>query len=649
MAKRTTAGRKPQKAAADPHARVRQLYQALAQGQAPAVEREVRRHLRKHPADVVMLRVLGASLFLQGRSAEAVDPLRRSLKIDPNHAQSWDRLGISLDARGEHDEAAQAYAKALALDPSQPTSWTNAAQNAQQRGDYDEAERLAREGLQRAPEEPELLLALARALHWQKRYPEALNAVHEARRVQPDNAVALELEAKVLADLDRIPESLERRRGLVKRQPKKASYRDKLISELIRENRIDEAVHWLEEPRTGKVLSPGRHLFLTGRIAEARGQNHEALRAYAEAIEHDPVDNDPVRRYVMLSHVEPDAPVSVRLRAQAEDAERKVEYRAKDAYLLGKIHWDAGEYDTAMDWLARGNALFREHVGSTQALDRDGPFCAAGQVLSSFSAERLRAGEPAICDDTRPVFVLGMPRSGKTLIESILAGHSEVAAAGESNDLMALFRELMDDWGDIRLDPAAVRARLEAAPRESLERLCAEYLERLARFGPDTTHIVQTLPFYLPLVGALHMLLPNARFIFCRRDPEDLGLSCYAKDFVSHYLVYAADLYETGREIRACEQLMAHWQAALPEGTALTIDYETLVREPDETAAQLFRHIGLEPVPFADDDDAHAGSTSFALTAHTPGRPRTDFIGIAEPVRAYLEPLRRGYEDGPGW
>jgi hypothetical protein len=199
------------------------------------------------------------------------------------------------------------------------------------------------------------------------------------------------------------------------------------------------------------------------------------------------------------------------------------------------------------------------------------------ETFSSSLFERLRGGgDPS----SRPVFVIGMPRSGTTLVEQILASHPLVAGAGEL-PAMRLAVESLGDYPDA----------IAGLARDSLAALGRQYLQRTAKLS-TRPHLVDKMPANFLYAGLIHLILPNARIINCRRDAADTCLSCYTKLFAAEQL-FSYDLAELGSFHRAYERLTAHWRAMLPADRFIDVDYESVVDDLPAQARRLTDWLGI--------------------------------------------------------
>ena len=248
-------------------------------------------------------------------------------------------------------------------------------------------------------------------------------------------------------------------------------------------------------------------------------------------------------------------------------------------FALHKVLEEQGRWAEAMDHLIAANAIQRRR----SPYDEADALGLMDRVRAAFDSDRLAAlagsGEPC----PKPIFIVGMPRSGTTLVEQVLAAHPDVAAGGE---LTTLGEVVMEGAGG---GPATLDAlRLQAMGRR--------YIELVSAMGPGARRFTDKMPGNFVLIGMIRLMLPGAHIIHVRRDPIDTCLSCFSKLFTRGQ-PFANDLGELGRYYRGYRALMAHWRRTLPPGAMLEIDYEDLVSDFPAQAARLLAHCGLEWSP----------------------------------------------------
>jgi hypothetical protein len=204
--------------------------------------------------------------------------------------------------------------------------------------------------------------------------------------------------------------------------------------------------------------------------------------------------------------------------------------------------------------------------------------------MSAFDAARLANGPRAQNQDPAPVFIVGMPRSGTTLCEQILAAHGDVHGAGERTALAQLFSRLGGNAPD-------ALTRIAALDAAALDEAALRYLEELHAIAPTKTRIVDKMPGNEMYLGLAALMLPGAKIIHCVRDPRDIGLSIWTFRFHGEH-PYAHDLADLGWTIAQRSRMMAHWRAALPN-PILTVALHDWVRDFDDTLARVLAHLNL--------------------------------------------------------
>ena len=449
----------------------------------------------------------------------------------------------------------------------------------QRAGALGEAERLYAQALALQPGLVPALCNRGAALRELERPAEALASFEEALKLQPDHLFALNNRGVALIDLGRPLEALASFERAIALKPDYAEAH----------NNRGRALASLEpgaDPAEA-LASFDRAIALRPDYAEAwdskgvllaeLGRLHEAEQAVEQSIAIEPRR---VRGYYHLAEMrrlQPSDPILAAMRALAGDARLHEGDRIELDFALARAFDDMGEPQLAFERLVEGNALNRRRIAYDEA-EALGVLQRIGQAFNAARMAARRAGDPS----ATPVFVVGMPRSGTTLVEQILAGHPGVAAVGES-------RALPDAM--LAQDLASPETAAQASD-DALAALGADYLRRVRTLAPEADRIVDKRPDNFRFAGLIALALPNARIVHVRRDARDVCLSCFFKLF-GQGAPYACDLGELGRYHLAYAALMAHWRATLPPGVLLEVDYEALVGDLEGQARRILDHCGL--------------------------------------------------------
>lgn len=366
----------------------------------------------------------------------------------------------------------------------------------------------------------------------------------------------------------------------------------------------------------------GEALQALGRIGEARAAFERAVALAPRVVHH---------HYALaqLSRFEPGDPRLAPLEGfAAEIGSLSDPERGELHFALGKAYDELGRTAEAFKHLAAGNVLRRRHV----QYDEAGMLTLLGAMASAFTVDAIATLKGGGNPSELPVFVVGMPRSGTTLVEQILASHPGAFGAGE---LMYL-HELLGQ-GHLGADFPDSMARLKAA---DFRRFGDFYVTRLRAEAPQAIRIVDKLPANFMLCGLIGCALPNAHIVHVRRDPLDTCFSCYANLF-SQNIDYSYDLGELGRYYRAYETLMDHWRRVLPEGAILDVSYEALVADFETEARRIVAYAGLpwNEACLSFHRTRRVVHTLSAAQVREPIYARS--VGRAGAYASYLAPLRR--------
>jgi tetratricopeptide (TPR) repeat protein len=491
----------------------------------------------------------GVEQHRAGRIEQALALYQRVLAANPNHADAHNNLGVVLAALDRTDAAVAHYERAIVLKPGYAEAHNNLALTLDRLGKIHAALTHYQRALSLNPSYAEAYnnLGLTLAAHGKM----AAAALHYERAIalKPLYAEAHNNLGIALTALGRIDAALEHYARAVTLKPDYAEAHNNLGVALTTLGRLDEAlVHYNEAIRCRPAYAEAH--FNRAEIRTFRKSDLElaALEALAQR-DGLPADKAP--------------PIF---------------------FALGKACEDIGDYPRAFAYLRKGNERKRSQI----AYDEPATLKLFQRISSVFTGrllERFRgAGDPSLV----PVFVVGMPRSGSTLIEQILAGHPQILGAGELKDLERATAKVLNASSRPLQYPECV-PDLDGA---MLRQIGRAYLDALPAAGANRVRIVDKLPGNFFHIGLIRLILPNARIIHVVRHPLDTCVSCYSKLFASGQH-FSYDLGELGRYYRAYSKLMAYWREILPADSMLEVAYEDVVNDLEGSARRLVAYCGL--------------------------------------------------------
>jgi tetratricopeptide (TPR) repeat protein len=523
---------------------------------------------------------LGHALHTLGRSQDALAHYRRALVLKEDHAGAHNNLGSSLHALGRAEEALGHFQRAIAINAGFAQAHHNAGVALVALGRPDEAMTHFRQALAIKPDDPDAHRHLADQLVALDRLAEGSAHYQKAHSIRPDSPDICCGLANTLQKQGRFEESIVYYMRAIALRPDGAEAYNNLGNSLLALNRNEEAIAQFEATLAINPAAAEAQNNI-GVALQALGRLQAATQAYEAA-----VNLAPGRAAIHLNlvHSKPiDASRLAALEALAQDqSERNHEESIALQFALAKAYDDLNEPERSFRHLIAGNALQRRHV----PYDEAATLALFDRIRTVFTADLMASkagrGDPS----PLPVFVVGMPRSGTTLVEQILASHSQVFGAGEREDLGSAIAGLAGASGE------AFPERVCHLSSEELRQFGANYIAAIRGAGPTAQRIVDKMPINFLHIGLIHLGLTNARIIHVRRDPLDTCFSCFSMLFVGHQ-PYTYDLGELGRYYRAYEALMAHWRAVLPPGVMIEVRYEDIIDDLKGQAAAMVAHCGL--------------------------------------------------------
>jgi tetratricopeptide (TPR) repeat protein len=404
-----------------------------------------------------------------------------------------------------------------------------------------------------------------------------------------------------------------------------------LAQVLIESERVPEAIAILERSlaRRPDNLECRR---LYGVALETVGRLDEARRELVEVVTRDPTA---AKAYVSLSELETfnrDHDLLHRMQAALARASRPDDPSLAPLYhALGKANDDIGDYDRAFAFFDTGARLQRSQL----EYDEDATFATLDAVMATFTPALLaRRVEVPASTTMRPVFIVGMPRSGSTLLAQILARHPHVHCVGEAKTFAEKLAMIRRHSPELPLFPAFMPL-LDA---EALARVSSDYRDHMRERGGAARCFVNKQLGNFIFMGAIHMAMPDARFIVAKRNALDACVSAFATYFESQ-VPYSYDLAELGRFYRKYEQVIAHWSQVLPPGVMRTIEYEEVVRDLEGQTRGLLEFLGLpwEPACLTFHRSSHPAATASVAQVRRPLYQNS--VGRWRHYERHLKPL----------
>jgi tetratricopeptide (TPR) repeat protein len=567
------------------------------------------------PLVIAGYRNLGHFQLQLDHAAEAETAFRVAVSLAGSEAMDQNNLGAALAAQQRHDEAIACYERAIALNPEDPSFHFNLAATFHALGRWPEAERCYRTASEMAPGEPRYLAGLAAALRASGQDEQSLAAWLRVLQLAPNDLEALrnigviyhehgqlvaaaqaharavesvpgEVEplmylGLVQLDIGDIDQALECFCACLAIEPLNPQARYNQALALERSGRLEEALEAYRQ------VPPGSHqLDLTGAqagILEKLGEFAAAHALLEPMIESGTAGMRALDTYARLC----------RHFGECDQAIQRIEMYLQSGLANENdqrlLHFRVGElldrqqrYDAAFRHYETGNRLKRYRYNAAEDeryVDR---------LIEVFSPRRyawLPSAVPAT--DVTPIFIVGMPRSGTTLVEQILASHPEVQAGDELTFISRIANSTRNCNGQALGFPDYV-CHLTQADCDAMARA---YLDELRALAPGARYVTDKMPHNFPYLGLMHRLFPDAPIIHCLRDPADVCLSCYFQDFASYHN-YAYDLVHLGQHYRQYRRTMLHFRDTL--GVPMfEIQYESLVEDPETRSRLLVEYCGL--------------------------------------------------------
>ena len=555
-------------------------------GRAPAALMTLQRLEVAHPAYSRLYQERGHALIAAGRPADAIGAFLQAVNINPSLPASWKALTALLRTAGR-DEDSKLAAEHVAKLASLPIAVVNASSMLAD-GETHEAERVLRQYLKEKPRDVEAIRLLAQIAMKLEVYDDADFLLESVLAFAPDYQLARLDYVRVLLHRHRHEKAFEQCRILLGTDPSDRSYRALYATTCVALSRYEEALEVYRSLLAESPQAADLHLSIAHSL-KTMGRQAEAIDSYRQAAA---VRSSYGDAYWSLANLKTyrftDEEIE-RMRLEEARAEVAPEDRWHLCFALGKALEDRGEYAESFRYYERGNTLKLDDSSyrpeqTEQAKERQ------KAVFTSPFLERSRGGGS---DRRDPIFILGLPRAGSTLIEQILASHSAIEGTQELSDIQRLVQELMGHDHD----PAAPRypAVLRDLSPGQLRTLGERYLADTQIYRTGKPHFIDKNPNNFWHIGFIHLILPNAKIIDARREPMACCFSNFKQLFASGQ-EFTYGLENIGRYYRTYVDLMAHWDDVLP-GKVLRVQHEDVVYDLEGNVRRLLEFCGVDFEP----------------------------------------------------
>jgi len=585
----------------------------IAAGQLSAAETRCRAALKRYPGDVNMQALLGALLVKLDRREEAEKTLREVIEAAPSFAKPHEDLGFLLLQDKRPAEALPILERATVLDPALERAWFNFGKALALLGRGKEADAAFEKCFERSPEKR--LMALAAEHHKEGRTEEAERLYRRVLRDNPRNVDALRLLAQLAAKSGRGDDAEVLLERAVEIAPDFVQALLDLGQLRKEEDRYGEALDCFNHVLALEPTHPQAHFLRAGTLARA-SFTHEAVDAYRRCLELRPTHlgarlglghvlkavgdyEGSVASYDACIRQAPDFGETywslANLKTYRFDDATIAEMEKRTAsgnvqsdvnflFALAKAYEDRGDYERAWDAYRRGNEKQRAEV----AYDPVQTEVMNDRLVAAYDEEFMATRREAGNLDAAPIFILGLPRSGSTLLEQILASHSQVEGTAELPYIGRLATSLNRNQSTGMNYPEAMR---ELAPA-NLCALGAEYLALASMHRRSgAPRFIDKMPNNFPNAAFIAAILPNSRIVDARRHPLDACLSNYRQLFAKGQ-AFTYDLTEIGEYYLQYQRMMDHWARVIP-GRVLTVQYEEVVADFEAQVRRLLDFCGL--------------------------------------------------------
>lgn len=556
----------------------------LKQDRPAQAEKHFTHAIRLVPDFVLAHENLAEALLRQGRLSDAISSLETALKLDPASASANRRLREIFALTGRGKESDELFRQSMDRDPDRQAIVE--AMELNRAGETAKAERSFRNVLKRSPNNVDALRLMGVLCARRENFNDAEAFFRRAVEIAPDFWMAwMNLGAALNEQQDFEKAEIAYKRAL-EIKPHSVHALEKLGANCMNDGRLDDAMAWLN-----KALAIDKTHFPSwlclGHALKTIGKQEEAIHAYRSCAAVKPDFGEVYWSLANLKTFRFEASEVDEMKKQIESFAKSSDEKDSEisfAFALGKAFEDQKEYKSAFEYYSRGNLKKRLNVNhdpiTFQRMN--------DRIIDVFTRQFFEERKGFGCTDDAPILIVGLPRSGSTLLEQILASHSDVEGTAELHYLMRIATET----GLNRLDGIKYPECMLELAAHHVEGLGQEYIEGTQRHRTGAKYFTDKMPNNFVAIGFLHTILPNAKVIDARRHPLDSCLGTF-KQLFARGQTFSYDLYDIAHYYIQYQRMMEHWAEVLP-GKVLTVHYEDVVSDLETQARRIAKHCGLK-------------------------------------------------------
>lgn len=590
----------------------------LSKGQAPKAEKLLRQLLEKAPNNENVMSLLGHSLLMQNKLPAAIEQfvqlthlhpksanaqielanvyLRNkqfleaeqaftmSVKLNPNYSEAWHFLGNLRMQRGARSQAKECFIKAERSDPFRQ-QFAKVKQLMEKRA-FHQAEKICRQVLEKHPNHPQALFVLAKFAEQVEAYEQAVSILNRGLKYAPYHISLWRQLVKSYSHMGMLKESIEAAKKLVAIDPSITDHFMTLAVEQANAGFFEQALDNYDQALKLSPKVANIHI-QRGHVLKTLGRREECEQAYLQSLALEKVNGTAYWALADLkSHRFDEQQINAMAKLLADESINPAQ-RSQAAFALAKAFEDSFDYRHAFEYYKLAN-----HLRPEVQYDPDdyGQMCQ--QIIKTYSPKTLECqahfeGQPAT-----PIFIVGLTRSGSTLIEQMLASHSLIEGTME---LYSLPRTVRRAGLINKIKELSYPEFMSQFSVKELTDLGQSYLDETAIYRHGKPYFIDKMPPNFHNVGLIQMILPHAIIIDARRHPLSTGLSNFKQHFARGY-DFSYQLAHIGHYYNCYLNLMDHWDKAMPK-KVLCVQYENMVQDTENQLRKVLRHVGVEFEP----------------------------------------------------